>query len=97
MLKYNADEQQPEPIEITLEGKTYTVVSLTTETMKKISALNTAEKNIDTLAAQLGILLDVKPEIFLKMNMRKLAGAVQFLSAELNKSFENIGKPPKKE
>ena len=91
-LKFNADELAIQPIEITINGKSYITGNLTVEKMQKIQALNTADKTPDALAQELGILLDVSPDLFRGLDIRKLAAAAMFITKNLSKEFEAIGK-----
>jgi hypothetical protein len=90
-LKLELVRKQTEPIIIEagiLGDKEYQVKEVTTETMEEIRALDKAEKNVETLAKQLGILLNVPPEDFKGLDIRRLGIAAAYITDELNKSFE---------
>lgn len=81
MPKYNADEVSFEPIEVTLNGKVYTVTEVTQDMFDRVK--KNAEENsgdLKIIAEQLGIVFNVEPSEFSGMDLRKLNGVVRFVT-----------------
>jgi len=85
MAKFNADEQTQiaDPIEITIEGKEYTVVKISTSLLKAVSELGTS-KDLDAPIKQLAILLGVDLEQFKDVDLRKISKVIEFITTSIN-------------
>lgn len=84
MSKYNADEQTFEPIEITLDGESYTITAISNDMLTKIQELQ-QEKSMDTPIKQLAVLLGVEASKFADTDLRKVAGVLKFVMDVLEK------------
>ncbi len=82
MPKYNADEQKQlsEPIEIVLDGKTYIVEKISTETLKKVTDLGKDKDDFEVLIKQLGFLVGTDPNEFRGCDIRKLSKVLEFIT-----------------
>lgn len=82
-MKYNVDEQTQisEPIEITIDGKDYTVVKITTALLKEVSAM---AQELDAPIKQLSMLLGVGPEEFKDADLRKVSKAIEHITSSIN-------------
>lgn len=91
MPKYNIDEQSQisEPIEITLEGKTYEVKKVSTTTLKEITEMSKS-KDLDAPIKQLAYLLGVDSDELKDVDLRKIGKALEFITTSIN---EGINQP----
>ena len=81
MPKYNADTQKQlsEPIEVTLEGKTYIIEKVTTETLRNIRKIGN-DKSDDVLVNQLAMLTGADPKEFAGVDLRKISQVLAFIT-----------------
>ena len=92
-----------EPIEITLDGETYTIIDVSEDQLKaldvydKKNGKDEKEKDLDPhfLSKQLSILLSVDQSKFKTVGVRKLSRAVNFIQSEIMGSAED--NPKKKD
>lgn len=90
MPKFNVDEVQQlsEPIEVTLDGKTYAVVKVSSELMDKVTELAKDKGQSNILPQQMGMLLGVDASEFRTTDVRKLGQAIKFITGEITKGFD---------
>lgn len=86
--KMNVDEQAQlaEPIEVVLEGKTYTIEKVTLGLMSKVEALKD-DKSLDVPAKQLALLLNTNSEELSKVDIRKIGKALSFITEILSEGI----------
>ncbi|MCX5657847.1 MAG: hypothetical protein NTZ48_06460 [Candidatus Omnitrophica bacterium] len=84
MPKINIDDNKSlyEPIEITLEGKTYVIEKITKEALDQI-----AEEKTDALK-QFAILTGANVEDLKKVDIRKIGHALKFIQEKITASLE---------
>lgn len=92
MPKFNADEIQYEPIELTLNGKTYTVAEVSQSMFDRIK--ETADKSKETGAdmsvvyEQIGIILGVEKSEFVGCDIRRAGAALKYLTDSITAQIE---------
>jgi len=88
--KFNIDEQTQiaEPIEITLEGITYTVGKITTALMNEVVNLGKEKDNLEAPIKQLALLLGVKTNELKDIDIRKIGKALEFITNTITESIE---------
>lgn len=92
MPKLNVDEvkQLGEPIEVTLEGKTYIIDKVTTDLMDKVVAIKgKTETSVDAPIRQLALLLGIEPKVLKDIDIRKIGRALKFITESIE---EGLGK-----
>lgn len=96
MPKYNADEQVYEPIEITLGGVDYKIKTVKQDMLDRVAEVSKEAKkklaegkeDIGLISAQLGIILDADPKIFVKLDIRRANGTLRFLTKTITEQLE---------
>jgi hypothetical protein len=91
MPKFNADEQVFEPIELTLNGKTYKVESVDQAMFARIEEVSKGaadRADLDVVARQLGVILGAEPAEFKGVDLRKLSAALKFLTKAITSQIE---------
>lgn len=88
MKRLNIDEQLGEPISIILDGKEYTVKTITTKLMDDVSAIGKDKENINAPIKQLAILLGVEESVFINSDIRKIGKALEFITKAVTDTFE---------
>jgi len=91
MPKLNIDEQTKvfEPIEITLEGKTYVIEKITDDMMIEVVNMSKGEgaNDVRTVKKQLAFLLNTDEKSFKGVDLRKLGKAVQFITSTITEQL----------
>lgn len=91
MPKFNADKKVYEPIELVLEGKTYSVTSVDQSIFDKINEVSKESKgkeDVGVLSRQLGAVLGVKASEFKNVDLRKMSAAIKFLTDTIVSQLE---------
>lgn len=90
MPKLNVDEikQLGEPIEITLEGKTYTIEKVSMGLIDEVVKGNKSNE-LDAPVKQLALLLNVKPKELADVDIRKISKALKFIADCISKGIED--------
>lgn len=96
MLKFNADEQDYDSIEIVIEGKSYIIEKITQTMFDRIKetgiqaklALQNGKEDINVLFIQLGIILNESPKTFENIDIRKVSAALRFCTNTITKQIE---------
>lgn len=92
MPKLNVDEKVFESIELTLDGQTYVIESITQKMFDRIkeTSKEAAEnpEDISVLARQLSIILDADPKKFEGLDLRKASAALRFLTESIAAQVE---------
>jgi len=88
MKRLNIDEQLGEPISIILDGKEYTVKTITTKLMDDVSVIGKDKENINAPIKQLAILLGVEENTFVNTDIRKVGKALEFITKSITDTFE---------
>lgn len=86
MPKLNLDDIKYEPIELSLEGKTYVVGTITVGTLNKITEI-AKEKTPDSLRKQLAVFFSVPEDTFKETDIRLVAQAVNLVTEEFAKQL----------
>jgi len=88
--RYNIDEQTQlaEPIEIVLEGKEYKISKITTELMSKVTKLSDDKSDINSAIKQLALLLGVRYEELVDIDIRKIAKAIELITNSIREGIE---------
>lgn len=86
MSKINIDKkmQLTDPIEIIIEGKTYSVIKITTEMLKSANEIQKNENTVNALIMQLAFFTGVNPEEFNGVDIRKLGAALKAIIADID-------------
>lgn len=89
MPKFNVDEKASvfEPIEVTLEGQTYVIESVTSNMIKEISNHGGSE-DLDSVAKQMAILTKAPYENFVNVDIRKVGSALKFITDTIMSQVE---------
>jgi hypothetical protein len=88
--KFNVDEQTQlaEILEITLEGKVYTVNKITTDIMTKATEIGKNKEDIEAPIKQLALLVGVDYVELKKIDIRKIGKAIEFITGSVRESIE---------
>jgi hypothetical protein len=91
MPKYNADEQTQlaEPIQVTIDGKEYTVEKVPADLLHKVDDV-AKTGGIDAPYQQLALLLGVDPTELMGADIRKIGAVLQFITDSIQ---EGVKKP----
>jgi len=93
MPKFNADSTPQEPIEVTLNGKTYVIPKITVSQLDEVKKLSEKSKDASALLSQLAIFLGVDVVELKGSDIRDVGRVSQFIFDEITKSFgPNQGK-----
>lgn len=86
--KFNVDEQKQlfEPIEITIESKTYILEKVTVDLMDKVVELSNSKEN-DTPLKQLALLLNTEADEFKAVDVRKISKVLQFITESIKEGM----------
>ena len=96
MPKKNYDDLMKmfEPIEIVIEGVTYTVGKVTAEMISGLTK-DDQSNDIGVVCRQLAKIVGAKPNTFMETDLRVVTGALQFVTEEATKQMgENQPKNP---
>lgn len=89
MPKLNVDESVFELIELTLNGKQYSVKEVNQDMLKRIQeTVTTEDDNVPVVYRQLGILLGVEADEFKGTDLRKAGAALRFLQDSITSQIE---------
>lgn len=91
MPKLNLDEraQLHDPIEVVVNGKTYTVGKVSPELMERVANVANETENQSTAPSrQLGMLFNVEPEVFNDLDIRDIRDILEFVTKELAGAVE---------
>lgn len=88
--RFNVDEQTQlaEPIEVVIEGKTYTLEKITVNLMDKVVEIG---KDTGTSAPikQLSLLLNTTEEEFKNVDVRKIAKVLEFITETIKTGIDS--------
>lgn len=89
MSKYNADEVFG-VIEVILDGKTYSIKSISQETLEEIKGMTKeiGEDDYRTVYKQLGLLLGCPADEFIGKDIRKLTGILRHIQRTMSEQIE---------
>lgn len=95
MPRLNIDEQKSlfEPIEITLEGKTYIITKVTGELLNKVTKLaESREGKIDVTvpAKQFALFAGIDEKELKDIDLRKIGVALSFITKEITKQIQGV-------
>lgn len=81
MAKFNADEQSQlvEPIELVIDGKTYTIEKLPISLLEEVESIG-QEPSMKNVVRQFCTLTGADPKEMVKVDVRKIAGALDFIT-----------------
>lgn len=91
MPKFNVDEQTQlsEPIEVVLDGRTFTVVKITTELMKQVDAIaHEKTRDMEAPIRQFSLLTGSNIEELRNIDIRKIGKALALITENISKGIE---------